>query len=103
MAHKVIWSPEAVVDLTEIRDFIARDSESYAAAVIERMLAAVERLSDFPRMGVVVPELHDDSIHQLIVDRYRIIYRISAQSVAVAAVVHGTRDLPAALAHRGIA
>jgi plasmid stabilization system protein ParE len=49
MAHKIIWSPEAVADLTEIRAFIARHSEAYAAAMIERILIAVDRLADYVR------------------------------------------------------
>jgi len=101
MGHKIIWSPEAVADLTEIRDYVARDSEAYAAALVERILFSIDRLSDFPNLGQRVPELDDDFIRQLIVDRYRVIYRVRAQSVDLAAIVHGARDLPRALAGRG--
>jgi addiction module RelE/StbE family toxin len=102
MAHKIIWSPEAVADLTEIRDYVARDSDAYAAALVERILSSIDRLSDFPNLGQRVPELDDDFIRQLIVDRYRVIYRVRAQAVDLAAIVHGARDLPRALAGRGL-
>ena len=102
MAHKIIWSPEAVADLTEIRDYVARDSDTYAAALVERILSSIDRLSDFPNLGQRVPELDDDFIRQLIVDRYRVIYRVRAQAVDLAAIVHGARDLPRALAGRGL-
>jgi hypothetical protein len=36
MAHKVVWSPEALEDIQGIADYIARDSRSYAAAVVQR-------------------------------------------------------------------
>jgi addiction module RelE/StbE family toxin len=102
MAHKIIWSPEAVADLTEIRDYVARDSDAYAAALVERILSSIDRLSDFPNLGQRVPELDDDFIRQLIVDRYRVIYRVREQAVDLAAIVHGARDLPRALAGRGL-
>lgn len=100
MAHRVIWSPEAVADLTEIRAYIARDSDAYAAALMERVLSAVERMADFPGMGGHVPEIDDDAIRELIVGPYRVIYRVQAEAVHLAAVVHGARDLRNALRQR---
>jgi plasmid stabilization system protein ParE len=91
-----------VADLTEIRDYVARDSDAYAAALVERILSSIDRLSDFPNLGQRVPELDDDLIRQLVVDRYRVIYRVRAQAVDLAAIVHGARDLPRALAGRGL-
>jgi toxin ParE1/3/4 len=68
MPHKIIWSPEAVADLTEIRAFIARDSDAYASAMIERVLSAVDRLADFPKLGRRVPELREASLRQVLVE-----------------------------------
>jgi addiction module RelE/StbE family toxin len=102
MGHKIIWSPEAVADLTDIRAYIARDSDNYAAALIERILVSVDRLADYPNLGQRVPELDDAAIRQLIVDRYRVIYRVRKEAVDLAAIIHGARDLPNALADRGL-
>jgi toxin ParE1/3/4 len=102
MAHKIIWSPEAVADLTEIRDYIARDSEAYAAAMIERVLTAVDPLAEFPKLGQSVPEMDDKSLRQIVVYPYRLIYRVSRYSVDIAAVVHGARDLPEVMTKRRI-
>ncbi len=102
MAYRVIWSPQAVADLTEIRAYIARDSDSYAAAFIQRVLTAVDLLVDFPRMGRRVPEMDDDAVREVIVQRYRVIYRVRGEAIHIGAIVHGARDLPRALRGRDL-
>jgi plasmid stabilization system protein ParE len=102
MAQKIIWSPEAVADLEQIRDYIARDSVNYALAMVDRVLAVVDGLADFPRSGKRVPEYGDAKIRQMIVGPYRIIYRISPDSIDIAAIIHGARDLRRATAGRSI-
>ena len=102
MAHKIIWSPEAIADLVDLRDYIARDSPTYAAAMAERILAATDRLSDFPLSGREVPELDDISIRELVISSFRVIYRVRAESADIAAIVHGARRIQDALANRKI-
>jgi toxin ParE1/3/4 len=102
MAHKIIWSPEAVEDLIEIRNYIARDSESYAAGMVESVLESVDQLAEFPLMGRRVAEFDDDAIRELIVGPYRVIYRTGRDSADIAAIVHGARDLLRALAQRDL-
>jgi plasmid stabilization system protein ParE len=54
---QVVWAPHAIQDVEAIRAHVARDSAHYADLVVERIVAAVERLKDNPRSGRVVPEL----------------------------------------------
>jgi plasmid stabilization system protein ParE len=56
----VIWSPQALLDLQSIRDYIAHDSPRYADLMVQRLVAAVERLEAFPQSGRVVPERNDE-------------------------------------------
>ena len=42
--------------------------------------------------AVVVPELHDRSIREVFVYRYRMIYEVSASEVRILAFIHGARD-----------
>ena len=53
---ELIWSPQALADVEEIRAYIALDSRSYADLTAQRILAAVERLKAFPESGRIVPE-----------------------------------------------
>jgi len=101
MDYKIIWSPEAVADLTSIREFVARDSETYAAALMHRIITSIDRLQEFPNLGHRVLEIDDDSLRQLVVGHYRIIYLVAVDSVQLAAIVHTARDLSAFLESRG--
>src|SRR5207248_2948012 len=99
---RVIWSPEAADDLEQIVHFIARGSTEYASHTAAEVLEAIERAALFPRIGRTVPELEDDAVREVLAFRYRIIYRIKAEAIHVAAIIHGARDLPTALEGRPV-
>ena len=88
---QVIWAPQAIQDVEAIRAHVARDSAHYADLVLERIIAAVERLTDNPRSGRVVPELGDESIREVIHGNYRIVYRLRHELAEIATVFHGAR------------
>lgn len=87
------WTLGARADLREIVEYIGQDSLAYAAAMAGRIVAAVERLRHHPKLGRVVPEYHDETIREVIVGSYRIVYRLRAQRIGIVAVAHGSRDL----------
>jgi len=93
MAYRIAWSPRAVEDLEAIAQYIAVDSNAYAAAVVTTILRTARRLSQFPFSGRIVPELADSNIRELFAYSYRIIYQIDNQTVTVATIVHGKRLL----------
>jgi plasmid stabilization system protein ParE len=43
MAYQVIWSDAATGDVSEIAEYIAKHSEIYAAAMVEKFAAAAEK------------------------------------------------------------
>ena len=87
------WADPAVEDLRGIVDYIARDSSLYADAVAERIVLAVERLVSFPRSGRIVPEADDPRIREIIIQSYRVMYRVKQRKVQILAVLHGARNL----------
>lgn len=89
----VRWTVGAREDLREIVEYISRDSTTYAAATAGRIVAAVERLRRHPKLGRIVPEYEDETIRELIVGSYRVVYRFRGQRIGIIAVVHGSRDL----------
>lgn len=97
MAYTIVWSTRAVADIESIASYIARDSETYARSTVRTILQKARTLSSFPRIGRVVPEFDDDDIREIFAYSYRIIYRITAERVEIAAVVHGRRSLEIAL------
>jgi toxin ParE1/3/4 len=93
MDHKIIWSPAALEDVESIAEFITRDSEFYARAVVEKILVRVKNLRDFPLTGRIVPELGDEAIRECFVHNYRIIYRLKNREITILAIIHGKRIL----------
>lgn len=91
MDFKLIWSPQAIEDIGAIAEYIARDSIVYAESTAEQIIEASEKLIQFPKLGRIVPEKNDESIREIFVFQYRIIYEISASEVHVLTVVHGKR------------
>jgi addiction module RelE/StbE family toxin len=94
---KIVWTEPAVADLEAIWVHIADDSAEQARRQIGRLLEAVEPLVDLPRMGRRVPEAKATDLRELIVDSYRLIYRLRSERVDILAVVHGSRDLASGL------
>jgi len=93
MDVEVEWSPEATEDLESIAEYIARDSEFYARAVVTEILSASRNIWKFPLIGRVVPETGDERIRERFVYSYRIVYRIESERILVVAVIHGKRLL----------
>ena len=89
---QVVWAPQAIQHVEAIRVHIARDSADYADLIVERIVAAVERLQDHPHSGRVVPELGDESIREVIHGNYRIVYRLRRDVVEIATVFHAARS-----------
>ena len=93
MAYRVVWSPKAVEDVEAIAAYIARDSPSYAAAVVEKVISITGDLTKDANRGRLIPEIEESTIIEQFAYSYRLIYRIDHDVVTVAAIIHGKRLL----------
>ena len=59
-------------------------------------MSKVDVLAQFPQLGRVVPEENDETIREIILRPYRIIYKVLAekQIIGVVRVWHGARGEP---------
>ena len=73
MAREVIWTEPAWRDLEAAADFIARDSESYAAAFVQEVRESVTSLTQFVERGRIVSEFRNERIRELFVRPYRMV------------------------------
>lgn len=89
---ELIWSPQALRDLEGIRAYIALDSSQYADLTVRRVLAAVERLRAFPESGRIVPERNTPDIREVIVGRFRVVYRRKAGAVEIVTVFGASKQ-----------
>ncbi len=91
---EVIWLPKAQSHVDEIGLYIAKDSPPQADRVCGMIEHAPEVLHRHPEIGAVVSELHDLSIRELHVFKYRIIYQVlDEKTINILAVIHGARQL----------
>ena len=93
MAKRVIWTLAAWNDLEAVADFISRDSPYYAAAWVRDVRDAARSLDVMSMRGRVVPEIGDRQIRELIIQSYRLVYKVERSRVAVLGIIHGARDL----------
>ena len=90
-----LWTEQARGDLAAIHTFINQDSPHYASVVVTRLIAATERLTQFPKSGRAVPEFGDPFIREVVHRPYRIVYRlVGTDEVHVLTVHHGSQSFP---------
>ena len=91
MAREVVWTRPAWEDLAATADYIARDSENYAATFVQEVKEAAASLVEFAERGQVVPEYADPTIRELLIKPYRLVYKVTDDKVLVLALIHGAR------------
>ena len=89
---KILWSPRAKKDLSNIADFIAHDKKRAALKWLQSIKKKVSRLQKFPYSGPVVPEIKRSEIREIIFGNYRIIYKVDA-TVSILTVFNGAKLL----------
>ncbi len=75
---------------------IAIDSLRAADNLARRFFDAEDRLADFPELGEARPDIAPD-MRKWTVGNYLVFYRIDPDAVTIVRVLHGARDLPAAI------
>jgi toxin ParE1/3/4 len=94
-AREVVWTEAAVQELEEALEYLAERSPSSADDLFEAAMEAAESLSTLSERGRWVPELEDQTMRELIVASYRLMYEVRDDRVAVIAFLHGARDFGA--------
>ena len=103
MAAEVLWTPKAEEDLVDLHAFIALDNEEAADRLIERIQAAADLISHYPRLGRRRPEI-EPSFRMVNEGPYLILYEtfpdtdtdaVPVSTVFIIRVIDGRRDLSA--------
>lgn len=90
---RVEWSDFARDDLDDLVRYISRDSIFYARRFGQKVVLATRNLSEFPESGRIIPEAEAPSLREVIVQGYRVMYRLESDRVLILAVMHGNRDV----------
>ena len=94
--YKISFSPEAVDDLKEIKQYIKDElcNEQAAKNTVAKILKKVKMLSDFPESGSSLSAIigFDTDYRYLICDNYIAFYRIENKNVLIVRVLYGRRN-----------
>jgi toxin ParE1/3/4 len=90
--YRVELTADAEADLAAIGDWIAIDNPVRAITFVEEIIAACGTLDLMPDRFAEVDRL-GAGVRRMAFGRYLILYRIEADVVAIAPVLHGARDL----------
>ncbi|MDP2229276.1 MAG: type II toxin-antitoxin system RelE/ParE family toxin [Moraxellaceae bacterium] len=89
----VKWTDHALAQLRHIHDYIAQDSPFYAKRVSEALVSKTIGLDGLPRLGRMASELNEDTVREIPLYSYRILYEIKPSHIEVLAIIHKRRDL----------
>jgi len=90
---KLVWSSVAVERALAAKAYIAADNPNAAEKWATGLIRTVQKLKRLPRAGRVVPEIRLEEYRELIYGNYRIVYRVSANTVFILTVRHLRRLL----------
>ena len=97
MSSKVIRSENASLDLVDIVSYIkVHSGKEIAKGIYTKIKSKVEYIVDFPKAGIVVPELIDigiTDIYQIVVSPWKVYYKVINNKILVLSVIDGRRNL----------
>ena len=89
---QVIFSPEALADLEDVADFIARENPRRAQTFVEELERKARALVRVPKAYPPHPSLGPDprlAVHR----KYNIYFRIAENGIDIVRVLHSARDV----------
>jgi toxin ParE1/3/4 len=91
-------------DLETLHAYLAEHRSAEAAqALLDAMLVTIQTLERFPQRGSVPKELETlgmRDFRQILLDPYRLIYRVIGRKVVVLVIADGRRDMQSLLERR---
>ena len=80
-------------DLHGILKDAAEQSAEYAVTLGEELLAAADRIAVHPLGGWKVAEYNRESVREMFVNPFRLVYQVEGDACRIVAVIHAARDL----------
>jgi len=85
---QIVWTEQAISDLTEIETYIEQDKPQAAERVAAHLLSSVEHLAEFPHLG---RQGRRPGTRELVISPYVITYRLRPGRLEILSVWHGRR------------
>lgn len=97
MAYRVEFSPEALAQALEARDWIAESSPERAAKWLDDLFGTIEALKTFPLRGPIATDsdAYGEGVRLLLFGKrratYRVLYSVQDDLIVIAAILHSAR------------
>src|SRR3974377_1549150 len=90
----ISFAASAVTDLEEIRGwYLKRQAPEVGERLLREVIAAIERLANFPGGGGVVPAFNISQFREVIHPPFRIVYRLDRDRIRIVRVWRSARLL----------
>ncbi len=91
--HRIIISPRALAELSEIDAAIARPNPLNASRFVTKIRDQIDALGQFPNRFAAAPEARyfREPLRHVTVWPYRIVYRVRNDVVEIVTIRHGAR------------
>jgi addiction module RelE/StbE family toxin len=90
---KILWTEQAWTRLVEIEAFIARDNPTAASRFVDKLIERGDALARNPDRGRKLREMLGAGLRELLVGKYRLVYRVTSSAIEVLTVFEGHRLL----------
>jgi len=94
--YLIKWTAPAREDINEIIDYISKTNINYAVKILGSIEENVNKLDMFPERFRIVPELEKYGYllyREIIIEYWRVIYKIENDYVYIMLVIDGRRNL----------
>lgn len=93
---KVEFSPEAINDLQQIKNYITNElcNEQAAVSTLNKIINHIHILENFPESGAMLSSIVNIDINYrfLVCGNYTAFYRVDSETVYIVRVIYGRRD-----------
>ena len=89
--RRVVWTVGARRALDEAVGYVSEDSPARARDLLIRVLDAAASLVALGERGRIVDEYDDPTVRQLLVEPYRLLYRVRDDQIDVIGLIHQRR------------
>ena len=104
MSYKIVWTVSAENDLNEIVDYIIANGDlNNAFKIYNNIKERADLLKISPEQGRIVPEFEvfkDKKYREIIINPWRIIYKLEKKDIKVLLVIDGRRNVEDVLFER---
>ncbi len=89
---KVSWTARAAADLVRLHEYLRPVAPEAAARVVQQLVRAPDRLSDYPRIGEKLDIYEPREVRRIVVGNYEMRYEIADATIFILRLWHSREE-----------